>query len=57
MPTTLPKKGQEFGVTIEFQFVNIATTFFDEKTKDANGPSTGVHPDFKILKCFESIFV
>ena len=36
----------KFGVTIEFKFVDIVATFLDEKTKDANWPSWGVHLDF-----------
>ena len=44
--TTLPKKDGKFVVTIEFKFVDIVATFFDEKAKDANWPSGGVHLDF-----------
>ena len=39
---------EKFGVTIEFEFINIVTTYIDEKSKDANWPSGGVHLDFRI---------
>ena len=31
VPTNLPKKVGKFGVTIEFKFVDIVATFFDEE--------------------------
>ena len=39
---------ERFGVTIEFEFINIVTTYIDEKSKDANWPFGGVHLDFRI---------
>ena len=38
----------KFGVAIEFKFVDIVATFLDEKTKDVNWLSWGVHLDFGI---------
>ena len=47
---------EKFGVTIEFEFINIVTTYIDEKSKDANWPFGGNPFRLSNLKCFESIF-
>ena len=52
VPTTFRRKFGKFGVTIEFKFVDIVATFFDEKNiKMRSGP---LGKFISNLKCFES---
>ena len=41
------RKVGKFSVAIEFELLDVMTAFFDEKSKEANWPSGGVHFDLR----------